>query len=349
MGKKVFLVMLMALPVTTFITMKSVIADAEENTEEATKEVMIGENSGASETMADPKDDYVAMRAGGIDIMHSELMRAMRPYFSEGELPEISEFPAEMQLEVAKKLAFQKLVTKKAREAGLDQTESFQARMETLENQMLMEIYLREQAEAAITEDKIKALYQEKIAEMGGTEEVKASHILVATEDEAKEILTMLRAGGDFAEIAREKSKDPGSKAKGGDLGYFTKDRMVEAFADAAFALEPGKLSEPVETDFGWHIIKVEDKRTTPPPSLEELRPQLETVVKQEFLANYFDQTLGDEPVQFFNADGTPRELKPESPEAGGMAAEPSPEQATQPAAGTDKTPAMAPKEKSAE
>jgi peptidyl-prolyl cis-trans isomerase C len=114
---------------------------------------------------------------------------------------------------------------------------------------------------------------------MAAEQEVRARHILVETEDEAKAVLAELKGGADFAELAKTKSKDKTAAAEGGDLGYFTKDQMVPEFSKVAFALEPGKLSEPVKSQFGWHIIKVEDKRARPVPAFEKVKDQI-----QEFL-----------------------------------------------------------------
>ena len=109
-------------------------------------------------------------------------------------------------------------------------------------------------------------------------EEVHARHILVPTEAEAKDIEDELKKGADFATLAKEKSKDPGA-ADGGDLGYFTKDQMVPEFSAAAFKLDKGQISDPVHTQFGWHIIKVEDKRTKPTPTFDQVRGQIENYV----------------------------------------------------------------------
>ena len=104
---------------------------------------------------------------------------------------------------------------------------------------------------------------------------MRARHILVETEDEAKAILDQLKGGADFATLAKEKSKDPGA-AEGGDLGYFTKDQMVPEFAEVAFKMYPGQLSDPVKTQFGWHVIKLEDKRTKQPPEFDKVKDQIE-------------------------------------------------------------------------
>jgi peptidyl-prolyl cis-trans isomerase C len=111
--------------------------------------------------------------------------------------------------------------------------------------------------------------------------EVHARHILVETEAEAKDILAELRKGTDFAELAKQKSKDPGAQ-EGGDLGFFTKDQMVPEFAEVAFKLEPGQLSDPVKTQFGWHIIRVEEKRKRPVPPYEQVKDQVVTFVTRK-------------------------------------------------------------------
>ena len=113
-----------------------------------------------------------------------------------------------------------------------------------------------------MTPEATRKLYDETVKGITPESEVRARHILVENEDEAKKAYARVKGGEDFAKVAGELSKDPGSKADGGDLGFFTKDRMVEPFAETAFKLEPGQISEPVKSQFGWHVIKVEEKRT---------------------------------------------------------------------------------------
>jgi peptidyl-prolyl cis-trans isomerase C len=122
-------------------------------------------------------------------------------------------------------------------------------------------------------------VYDQAVKEMGKEEEVHARHILLKTEDEAKAVLADLKKGGDFEKLAKEKSTDPSAKTNGGDLGYFGKGQMVPEFADAAFKLNKGDLSEPVKSQFGWHVIRSEDKRTKPVPEFDKVKPQLEQFV----------------------------------------------------------------------
>jgi foldase protein PrsA len=131
-----------------------------------------------------------------------------------------------------------------------------------------------------ITEDEIKKYYDAHGKEYGDPEQVKARHILVNTEDEAKAILARLKNGEDFAKLAKEKSKDTATADKGGDLGYFTQGSMVPEFEKAAFSLQVGALSEPVKSEYGYHIIQVQDKKPTKTPTLEEIRSEIELEAK---------------------------------------------------------------------
>ena len=119
-----------------------------------------------------------------------------------------------------------------------------------------------------------RAAYDEQIGKLKPEAEVHARHILVKTEDEAKDLVKQLRAGADFNELAKKSSDGPSSHT-GGDLGYFARGQMVKTFEDAAFALEPGQISDPIKSEFGWHVIKVEDRRNRPAPSFEEVKDQI--------------------------------------------------------------------------
>lgn len=180
-----------------------------------------------------------------------------------------------------------KLAARAAEEAGLAETETFARNMAYQRDKVLLAALLEETIEAAVTEEAARALYEETISGIEPQQEVRARHILVPTEEEAVAAAERIAAGEDFAAVAAELSQDPGSAREGGDLGFFTKDRMVAPFAEAAFALEPGEVSEPVQSQFGWHVIKVEERREQPTPAFEDMREQIET-----FLARRAQQEL---------------------------------------------------------
>lgn len=168
-----------------------------------------------------------------------------------------------------------KLLAKAAEDEGLDKDPDFQRQLDFLKVRALRGAYVSQKIDGAITDEQLQAAYDKQYADYKGPEEIHARHILVKTEDEAKDIIKQLDDGADFEELAKEKSTGPSAKT-GGDLGYFTSGQMVKPFEDAAFALDKGAYTEkPVKTQFGWHVIKVEDKRHKEKPTLEEVSDQL--------------------------------------------------------------------------
>jgi peptidyl-prolyl cis-trans isomerase C len=168
------------------------------------------------------------------------------------------------------------LVAKAAEGKQVAEGDDFKRRLAYLRNKLLMETLLQSEAKSAVTDSAMQQVYQDASKQVAGEKEVRARHILVASEDEAKTVVAELNKGTDFAELARQRSKDS-SAAQGGDLDYFTKDQMVPEFAEMAFKLEKGQTSEPVKTQFGWHVIRVEDKRDRQMPPFEKVKDQIET------------------------------------------------------------------------
>src|ERR1700758_1914345 len=194
--------------------------------------------------------------------------------------------PASKKENVLAFLIDMKIVAKAAEAKKIEDRDDFKARLAFTRNRLLMDSLLSVEGKAATTDEAMKKVYEEASKQIAGEQEVHARHILVETEDEAKAIEDELKKGADFAELAKKKSKDPGS-ADGGDLGFFTKDQMVPEFANVAFSLEPGKVSDPVKTQFGWHVIKVEEKRNRKAPDFEQVKSQIETYVTRKAQADY--------------------------------------------------------------
>jgi peptidyl-prolyl cis-trans isomerase C len=198
------------------------------------------------------------------------------------------------------------LITEAGRKEHLEQDPELQVRLKRYEDRLIQEAYLNQAIKAAETEDQLKARYQTFAKDTAGREEVHAQHILVKTEDEAKSVIAELDKGADFGELAKKYSTDP-SASSGGDLGYFGHDDMVKAFTDAAFALSPGRYSRtPVKTEFGWHVIKVEDRRAGKPPSFEEAREQLSRDLAHEIIDAKLQNLRGAAKIEEFGLDGKP-------------------------------------------
>jgi peptidyl-prolyl cis-trans isomerase C len=202
-----------------------------------------------------------------------------------------------------------KLAAKKAEADKLTATPEFERKMAYYRDKLAMEELLGNVAKAAQTEEAERKAYDEAAKAEPPQQEIHARHILVPTEEEAKAALARVKAGEDFAKVATELSKDP--SGDGGDLGWFTKDRMVPEFSEAAFKLKEGEVSDPVKTQFGWHIIKVEGVRTKSFPPFEQIKDQAARYVAQKAESDAITQLHSAAKIELFDADGKP--LPPEA------------------------------------
>jgi peptidyl-prolyl cis-trans isomerase C len=194
-----------------------------------------------------------------------------------------------------------------AHRSGIDKDPDVQHRVAEAEQQTLATALLEKGLTPLITDDALHARYTAEIASKPGEEEVHARHILVDHEETAKKIIAELNKGADFAALAKQYSKDPGAAAKGGDLGFFKKSEMVPAFADAAFALKVGQITQtPVHTQFGWHVIQVLERRRAPQPTFEQARDELRQQIAEEYEQKAVAQALAKAHIERFNLDGSP-------------------------------------------
>jgi peptidyl-prolyl cis-trans isomerase C len=235
----------------------------------------------SSEAPASDSGPVIA-RVNGVDIRESDLALAEEDVG--GEMQAAS--PEAKREHLIAYLADMIMVAQAADKKKLAENPDFKRRLAFMRTKLLMGLELQEEAKAALNDEALHQTYDDAVRSLGSQEEVRARHILVESEDEAKAILDQLKAGGDFAALAKDKSKDPGGAA-GGDLGYFTKEQMVPEFAEVAFKMYPGQLSNPVKTQFGWHIIKVEDKRTKKPPEFEKVKDQIEAYLARKAQSDF--------------------------------------------------------------
>ncbi len=249
--------------------------------------------------------------------------------------------PADLQTQIVDRLIDMKLAGDKAHAEKLEQDPAVARRLYNGQETTLAEAYLEKAAQAQINDDVLKAKYDDLVKQAKPAEEVRARHILVKTEAEAKDIIKQLDKGADFEKLAKERSTDPGSGASGGDLGYFTKDKMVPEFADAAFKLEKGKYTEtPVHSQYGWHVIELIDRRSQPLPPFDQVKPQINNLVLQEDERKVVEDLHKGVKIEKFNADGSPIVDTP--PPAAPPAATP-PADAAPPASAPPPTPAAPP------
>jgi peptidyl-prolyl cis-trans isomerase C len=249
----------------------------------------------SSEAPASASDPVIA-RVNGVDIKQSDLALAEEDVGADMQAAS----PEAKREHLISYLADIIMVTQAADKKNLADNPDFKRRLAFLRSKLLMGYELQEEAKTALTDEALKQTYDEAVKSMSGQEEVRARHILVEGEDEAKAILEQLKGGADFAKLAKEKSKDPGA-AEGGDLGYFTKDQMVPEFADIAFKMYPGQLSNPVKTQFGWHVIKVEDKRIKQPPEFEKVKDQIEAYLARKAQSDFIAKLRQSAKVERFD------------------------------------------------
>lgn len=229
------------------------------------------------------QEDRVVARVNGEEIRNSDVMTMAR-----GLPPQYQSQLMQIYPMLVQRLIDFNLAGKAGRAAGLAEDVEVKARVVRAEERAIREVYLEREIEARMTDEGLQAKYRDYLAANPPKAEVHARHILVETEEAAREVIALLDGGADFAELAKERSTGP-SGPKGGDLGYFTADQMVPEFSQAATALEPGRYTaEPVKTQFGWHVIKVEDRRESGPPPLEEVEPQLREQLARESVVAIF-------------------------------------------------------------
>jgi peptidyl-prolyl cis-trans isomerase C len=265
----------------------------------------------AAPLRAQDKDPVVA-KVNGTEIHQSDLAVAED---EAGQLPPMA--PEAKQDYLVQFVADMILVSKAAEAKKMGDAPAFKQKIAFARNKLLMEALLTSVGKEALTDAEMHKVYDDAVKQMGEEKEVHARHILFRVaagddkaskeaEDKVKAVIVRLNKGEDFAKLATELTEDPSGKANGGDLGYFSKEQMVPEFSDIAFGLENGKISGPVKTQFGWHVIKVEDKRTKPQPKFEEVKPQIEQYVVRKAQAEMVQKLRADAKIERLDKPATP-------------------------------------------
>ncbi|MEC7475874.1 MAG: peptidylprolyl isomerase [Pseudomonadota bacterium] len=261
-----------------------------------------GVGKGLSRSQNDSNVEIIA-RIDGINITRDEINRAAEDNFE--TLIQVPE--AQQAFFLSRQVAIQKIAARNAMSEGLANNDAVKQRLAYQKEKILHNIWVAEQVRARVTENDIRAYFDTYVApelakQNENVEEVQARHILVATQGEAETVIKRLEKGEGFAALAGELSLGP-SASRGGDLGYFLAEEMVQAFSDAAFALQPGGLSAPVETEFGWHVIRLEDRRVVPPPTFEDLSEQIRAFLEQQERNLFFDELLTSYDFQVYGEE----------------------------------------------
>jgi peptidyl-prolyl cis-trans isomerase C len=254
----------------------------------------------------------VLANVAGVEINHTDLAIAVE---NAGQIPPM---PEDAKRDYLVQFMADLIIVSKAAEAkNAADTDDFKRKMEFERRKLLMSDLMQSVGKAALTDDAMHKVYDDAVKQLAGEQEVHARHILIrapAGDEKASEaakakieaVIVRLKNGEDFTTVAKEVTEDPSGKANGGDLGYFTKEQMVPEFSEVAFKLDKGQISEPVKTQFGWHVIKVEDKRVKPAPTFEQVKPQIEQFVTRRAQAELVQKLRGENQIEKFYKSAQP-------------------------------------------
>ncbi len=211
------------------------------------------------------------------------------------------------------------LIAKAAEAKKIPDSAEFKQRLAFVRNKTLMETVLAQESKTAVTEPALRKIYDDATKTMGGQQEVHARHILFrvndpndkaaskAAEDKVKNTIERIKKGEDFGTLAKALTEDPSGKQDGGDLGYFTRDQMVPEFSEVAFSLEKGQVSAPVKTQFGWHVLKVEDKRMREPPPFDQVRGEIEQFASRKAQVDLVAKLRADAKIERLDKAAEPK------------------------------------------
>ena len=249
-------------------------------------------------------DDYVLMKVNNTDVSATEVQGMLDSLTPPGQALDLKSLKPDMRDKLLRGVMTEKLLLGEAEKQHVDQSPEVARKLEDIKKKLVVQTFLEKKTTDMITEADLKRAYDEMVASMRDEKEIRARHILVPTEKEAQEVKAKLNGGASFEDVAKDYSKDPGSAKQGGDLGYFTKDKMVPQFADAAFKLKKGEISDPVKSPFGWHIIQVEDIRKVTVPTYNESKDMLRAKLADKKLADYIQGLVKDAKVTVYDDKG---------------------------------------------
>jgi len=261
-----------------------------------------------AQEQSETDDDPVVARVNGYEIRASEVALAADDLVSHlTEIPPAHRYPFLVEYLIERHLLAQVAVR-----ANIIESESYKARLRYYRAKAMRDAYFEDKIKPQVSEEDVRATYDEEVKKVEGTEEVRARHILVGSREEAAALHEQLKSGADFAQLAAQHSTDRTS-ANGGDLGYFDREDMVPAFSEVAFALKPGEISEPVQTEFGWHIIKVEDRRLNQAQPYEAVKQGIQRLLLRKKVQELVSQLRDTSEIEVVDPDL--QKLRQQAPE----------------------------------
>lgn len=236
--------------------------------------------------------DYVMMKIGESEVTAGDVERQWGRLFPEGQAPALDAVQPEMRQNFLRGIMVEHVLYDEAKKAGLEEDLAVKAALEEARRTVLVRELLARKSGQAVSESAIDNAYKRMVAARKNQNEIRVRHILLHTEEEARDVRDQLAKGGAFDGLAEKFSKDPATAAQGGDLGFLLPSEMDKPFADAAFALKKGAISAPVKTSLGWHIIRVDDVRKATIPTLADAREELRTELQEQALNSYVEQLI---------------------------------------------------------
>ena len=293
-------------------------ATAEEEDETTKTAAAAGSYNGVDVRPGNP----VVAKVDGQDITRVDVFRYIKMMPANvQQLPPTAVYPLALE-----QVVNTRLVQNKAENAGLENDPEVQQQLSMAKQQIVRSVFVQREVDKEIADSEVKKKYDDTIGKTPAVEEIKASHILVDSKDKAMDLIKQLDGGADFSKLAAEHSSDSSNKGQGGDLGWFAKNDMVPAFSEAAFKLKKGETSkEPVETQFGWHVIKVEDSRERPKPTLAEVEPMIKTELRREKLEAMLENWRKSAKIEKYDINGDPIKPQEDVAPAAGDASAPAP------------------------
>ena len=253
-------------------------------------------------TTAKAADDPVVAVVNGYEILMSDILNRRQQLG-----PQAQQYPIQLLFNlILQDMISVRLVADEARKQGYDKESQVRRTVSQIEDQILQQELMSRYVKDNMTDDAVKARYDRFLKENPPLDEVRARHILVETEEQARAVIVRVGKGEDFARLAQELSTGPSGKV-GGDLGYFTREKMVPEFSAAAFEMRPGDVTKsPVKTQFGWHVIKIEDRRTQEAPSYAQAEGQMREQVQEQLTQEYVSELREKAKVETYGPEGRP-------------------------------------------
>ncbi len=297
---------------TTSITLKE--ESTPETNEEKAPEPEAEEEKPAKEAKKEGKKDagkkeaknkdYVILDINGDKIKFSTVMGIWSGLFPEGSAPDFSRFDEKVRQNVLRGVISEHLIYTRAKASGVENNPKVQETLNRLKTKLVSQV------EKRVNEADVRAAYEKRVRDAKGKKELRARHILVDTEEEAEALIAQLEDDASFEKLAREKSEDRASAKRGGDLGYFGKGEMIPEFTERVFDMDVGDVSEePLKTEFGWHVIKLEDKRDVKVRPYDEVKDGIREELKAKALQDYVHDLVDSANVKYYSRDGEEQEF----------------------------------------